>query len=88
MAEEFMSESLVFMRALNDTRDIGDGDPAVFPEIDNPDDGMEGGERVWSGLRMGCRDGAEESGFTGIRISDKPDVGDRAEFQIKPRLLA
>ena len=83
-----MSEAFVFVGPLDDTRDIGNGDPAVFREIHDADDGMEGGERIGSGFGMGCGDGAEEGGFSGVGISDEPDIGDRAEFEIKPAFFA
>ena len=37
---------------------------------------------------MGSGNGTEERGFSGIGISDEPDVGDRAEFEVKPSLLS
>jgi len=87
MAEELMSEALVFMGSVDDPRDIGNRDPAVFGQIDDANDGMQGCERVGSGLGVGGGDGTQEGGFSGIGITDEPDVCDGAELEEKPALF-
>ena len=83
-----MSEAFIFMGSLDDAGDIGNGDPAVFREINDADDGVQSGEGVGSGFGMGRGYGTEEGGFPGIRIPDKSDIGNRAEFEVKPALFA
>ena len=88
VAEELVSEAFVFVGSFDDSRDIGDREAAILWEINDAHNGVQGCKRIGCGFWMGSGNGTEERGFSGIGISDEPDVGDRAEFEVKPSLLS
>ncbi len=69
MSQELVTQTAVFMRAFDQTRDVRHGGAAVFRKVNDTDQGMQGGKRICRRLGLRGREFAEECGLSSIRIS-------------------
>ena len=86
--QECMSETDVVMRSLDQSRNIGDGQPRIIRVFDHADHRMKRGKRIRRYFGARRRNRAQQRGFPGIRISHQADIGDGFEFEIQLALLA
>ncbi len=86
--EEFVAEADVEVGAFDEAGDVGNGGAVVAGELDDADDGVEGGEGIGGDLGVGGRDAAEEGGFAGVGVADEAGIGDGAKFEDEVAFLA
>ena len=55
MSKELMSEPFIFMGAIDESRDICNGNAAIAGKIDNSNDRVECCKGIRGRLRMSCR---------------------------------
>jgi len=71
-----VSEACAFGSPLNETGHIRDHKPGAVSEIDNAEIRFDGRKGIIRDLRYRIRRPREERGFSGVRKSDKSDIGD------------
>ena len=69
---------------------VGDRRPplVLVAEVEDAEVRLERRERVIGDLRAGRREGGEQRRLAGVREADEADVGDEAELEAEPALLA
>ena len=88
MAEEFVTESPIFVSSLDQAGNVRDRATSITRKFHHADHRLERRERIGSDLGLGMGKLAKQRGFPGIGKSDQSGIGDPAEFQIEDRLLA
>ena len=86
--QEGMAEPDIGVSAVNQARNIGDGQSPVSRQFNDADHRMQCRERVGGdfGTRLGNR--PQQRGFAGVGIADQADVGDGFQFQFQPAFFA
>ena len=82
-----MAESLPPVRVLDEPRDVGHDEP-LAARLRDSQVGRERRERIVGDLRRGRRQPGQQRGLPGVRKPHEADVGDRAELQLQPAILA
>ena len=83
MTQKIMTESHVMVSSGDKTRYIREGCSVVSIELDNPNDRIQRREWIRSNLRMCRRNPAEQGRLSGIRVTNKTNVGNLTKFQQK-----
>src|SRR6478736_1076876 len=83
MAEKFVTEPDVFVRAFNQSRHVANGEAFEVGILNDARLRMQRGERVRRHLWSRAGDGREQGGLAGVRITDQADFGHDAEFKKK-----
>ena len=88
VAEELVAEPHALVRALDEPGDVGDDAGVGVGELEHPELGFQGGERVAGDLGVGRRQSGQQGGFAGIGQADQADVGEQFQLDHQPALLA
>ena len=94
VAQELVPESHALRRALNQTGNIGNDKAAEVIAASrisyhrDPQIGHQRGKRIVAYLGPCLRNHREQCGFTGIWVSDQPNVRDQLELQLQFKLFA
>ena len=83
-----MPEADVAVGTLDQARDVRHGRAHEAGKLDHADHGGEGGEGIRGNLGRRIRERAEQGRFAGVGETHEPDVGDAAEFEVIPALVA
>ena len=81
MGEELVPEAGALGGALDQPGDVGEHQLAVV-QLDRPQVGLDGGERVAGDLRVGAGQPGEQRGLAGVRQADEADVGEQLQPQL------
>ena len=87
VAEEAIAKSDAFMRAFDQSREIGE-DKFASIDFDDTELRMQCRKRVVGDLRFGRTDRSEKRRFPGIRQADETGIGDQLEAQSDGVLFA
>ncbi len=88
MAQKFVAEADVFVRAFDQARHVADREPFPVGVFDDADLRMQRGERIRRDFRARAGNGREQRGLARVRITDEADFRDDAEFQQKIAFVA
>jgi hypothetical protein len=85
--QELEAQAPAEVRVLDDAGHVGDRE-ALMVALDHAEVGAEGREGVGGHLRPGVRQGGQQARLAGVGVADEADVGDRAQLEPQPALLA
>ena len=88
VAEELMTQSAALARTLDETRNVGDHEIGVALQLDYPQIGFQGRERVVGDLGLGRRYHRDQRGLPHVRESHQGDVSLEAQLGVVPTLLS
>ena len=78
--EELISESVAFMRAFDETGDVGDHERLIVVARNHAEIRDERREGIIRDLRFGRADDGDERRFAGVRETNDPNVSDQLEL--------
>src|ERR1035437_1021974 len=85
--KELMAQPGACSRALDQPRDVGDHQLAVFGS-ERTQHRLERGERIVGDLWVGARQPREQRGLAGVGQAHESHVGEQLELEVDPRLLS
>ena len=80
VTQEFEPEALALAGALNETRDVGDGEAGIA-SLNNTEVRVQRGERVVSNLRTCGRKCSDKARFSGAWVTNQSDIGNGLQFE-------
>jgi hypothetical protein len=86
--QESIAETVSFMRAFDQTRNVGDDERAKVAQIDNAEMRLQRRKWIVRNLRVRSGDGRDESGFSGIRKTNQTDISKQLQLKLKLKFLA
>src|SRR5689334_19547769 len=87
VAQELIAETMSFVRAFDESRNVGDDERFVVIRADHTEVRDERRERVIGDLRLRCADDRDERRLARVRKTDHADVGDELELDEELALL-
>ena len=81
MAQKFVAETDVIVRAFDESRHVTNGEPFPIGVFQNAYLRSQRRERIRGNLRTRARNRGEQSGLAGVRITDEADLRHDAKFQ-------
>ena len=88
MREELVSEPRALARALDQARDVGDGQLPAVRRVDGAEDRRDRRERVLRDLRLRVRDPPQERRLARVREADERRIREQLQPQLEVALLA
>ena len=86
--EKCVAEAKIAMRPFDQTRDVRHRRAAIIGEINHADHRVQGRKRIRRHLRMGRGNSPQKRRLSGVRVTDQPGVGDRAQLENESPLLS
>ena len=81
MGEEIESESVPLRRALEQTRNVENGDLAVDGEIHNAEHGLDRRKRIVGNLGLGVRDTTQKRRLADVGKAEQRGIGQQLELE-------
>ena len=88
VGEELVTEAGAVGRALDEPRDVGDGELALLRPVHDAEHGLERRERVVGDLRLRVRDAAKERRLARVREAGERRVDHELEPELELELVA
>src|SRR5438270_13736768 len=88
MPQELVTEPEATMRALDQSRNVGDDEAAIFAKADDAEVRRQCGERIIRNFRTRRRDARDQRGLARVREPDKADVGEKLQLETQEFLFA
>ena len=88
VTQELVAEAVAFVRAFDETGDVGDDERLVVIRLHDAEVRDERRERIVGDLRLRGADHGDERRLAGVRQTDDADVGDELELDEQLALFA